>query len=474
MQTITMYLRAASVKGTLVDEWNQAVSSLPALTRGMRAELVLKLVDANGGPLDGLGSYAAWDFAVADDWDTTTAPQLRVTDGIAVSGNEVHVPLTETNTEELIAALGTSESATFGCELAGFETGETTPGFLLQFDIAIRNRRCDAGTGTPAPVSDASYSAAQIRALFAASFEIEVSADGEEWLPLDEYYDRGEGEAEVDIPPPAMFRFRNREVGHDWSDPVPILQGPRGYAAEMHVDGVTTGEAGTQARVVNYGTPNDARLHFTIPKGDRGSAATVRVGTVESVGTDEEPEVTNSGTASDAVLNFKIPRGPAGETGHESYLYVAYAENTDGRGFSLLPAASRKYRAEIQTDEPLETPTLSDFAGASWVKYLGDDSTVYGDVLVADADTSVAQVSRIVFENATIRQGIAGEVIVRFKEAGVTVDEMNRYATINGRTRLSSWTNGGGSPSAMPGLEVCVPNALGKLVPMPDYSSFDI
>ena len=51
MQTITMYLRAASVKGTLVDEWNQTVNSLPALTRGLRAELVLKLVDANGEPL---------------------------------------------------------------------------------------------------------------------------------------------------------------------------------------------------------------------------------------------------------------------------------------------------------------------------------------------------------------------------------------------------------------------------------------
>ena len=147
MQTITMYLRAASVKGTLVDEWNQQVSSLPALTRGMRAELVLKLVDSNGTPLEGLDAYASWDFAVANDWDTTTTPQLRVTEGITVEGNAVRVPLTETNTEELIAALGTNESATFGCELAGFETGETTPGFLLQFDISIRNRRCDAGTG---------------------------------------------------------------------------------------------------------------------------------------------------------------------------------------------------------------------------------------------------------------------------------------------------------------------------------------
>ena len=190
------------------------------------------------------------------------------------------------------------------------------------------------------------------------------------------------------------------------------------------------------------------------------------------VATDDPPEVTNSGTATDAVFDFKIPRGPTGATGHEAYLYVAYAENTDGRGFSLLPAASRKYRAEIQTDAPIDTPTLADFAGASWQKYIGDDSTVYGDVLVADADTSVSQVSRIVFENATIRRGIEGEVIVRFKEAGVTVDEMNRYATINGRTRLSPWTNGGGSPSAIPGLEVCEPQTIGLLAEFPNYSSF--
>ena len=464
MQTITMYLRAASVKGTLVDEWNQQVSSLPALTRGMRAELVLKLVDSNGTPLEGLDAYASWDFAVANDWDTTTTPQLRVTEGITVEGNAVRVPLTETNTEELIAALGTNESATFGCELAGFETGETTPGFLLQFDISIRNRRADAGTGRPAPVSDGSYTAAQIRALFAAKMAVQLSEDGETW------YD-----AEIDetVPETAKwYRFRNALVGNGWSDPLPLIAGPRGIAGTIEVGTVTTGAAGTQAEVTNSGDEHDAVLDFKIPQGARGNAATVRVGSVEMVATDDPPEVTNSGTATDAVFNFKIPRGPTGATGHEAYLYVAYAENTDGRGFSLLPADSRKYRAEIQTDAPIDTPTLADFAGASWQKYIGDDSTVYGDVLVADAETSVAQVSRIVFENATIRRGIDGEVIVRFKEAGVTVDEMNRYATINGRTRLSPWTNGGGSPSAIPGLEVCEPQTMGLLAEFPDYSSF--
>ena len=463
MQTITMYLRAASVKGTLVDEWNQQVSSLPALTRGMRAELVLKLVDANGEALSGLDAYASWDFAVANDWDTTTKPQLRVVEGITVEENAVHVPLTETNTEELIAALGTNESATFGCELAGFEAGETTPGFLLQFDISIRNRRCDAGTGTPAPVSDASYSAAQINALFAAKMSVEISNDGMEWYK---------------IPPEGLpdgakyYHFRNSLVGGDWSDPIPLMEGPRGERSTIEVGMVTTGTAGTDASVVNRGDEHDAVFDFTIPQGQRGSAATIRSGNTEMVGTDEPAEVTNSGTTTDAVLNFKIPRGPTGETGHASYLYVAYAENTDGRGFSLTPASSRKYRAEIQTDEPIDTPTLADFSSAVWQKYLGDDSTVYGDILVADADTSVAQVSRIVFENATIRRGIDGEVIVRFKEAGVTVDEMNRYATINGRTRLSPWTNGGGSSSAMPGLTVCEPQTIGLLAEFPQYSSF--
>ena len=140
MQIITMYLRATSVKATLVDEWNQTVSALPALTRGLRAELVLKLLDENGEAVKPERlAYASWDFAVANDWDAATKPQLRVTEGITVTANEVHIPLTETNTEELIAALGKSEQAQFGCELAGFTTGETNPEFLIQFDIIVRN-----------------------------------------------------------------------------------------------------------------------------------------------------------------------------------------------------------------------------------------------------------------------------------------------------------------------------------------------
>lgn len=465
MQIITMYLRAASVKGTLVDEWNQTVSSLPALTRGLRAELVLKLVDANGAALDPTAlDYATWDFAVANDWDTSTKPQIRVKDGITVSGNEVHIPLTETNTEEPISALGKNESANFGCELAGFEVGETTPGFLLQFDIAIRIRRADAGTGTPEPVDDGTYSAAQIRALFAAKLAVQCSDDGTTWYEVDPE----EGTPET----ARWYRFRNAAAGLEWSDPLPLMIGPRGERSTIAVGTVEAGNPGTDPEIENVGDEHDAVFNFKIPQGARGNAATIRVGTTVMIPTDQEPEVTNTGTASDAVFNFKIPRGPTGATGYESYLYVAYTSKSDGTGFSLLPASSLKYRAEIQSDTEIENPVFSDFASATWVKCLGDDSTVYGDVLVADTDTSVAKVSRIVFENAKIRKGIDGEVIVNFKEAGVTDDEMNRYAMVNGRTLLSPWTNGGGSPTGGIGVAVVVPASIPVLIAMPQYSAF--
>ena len=406
---------------------------------------------------------------------------------------DIHIPLTETNTEELVAALGKNEQATFGCELAGFTAGETNPEFLIQFDIIVRNRRADAGTGQPTPVGDGYYTAAQVRALLAAKMEVQLSDDGTTWrdvVPFSVY--------EVTA---QWYRFRNK-LGQQWSDPIPLLPGPRGFRSTVEVGTVETLPAGSEATVENIGDENDVVLNFGIPQGRTGASATVEVGSVEMVDSDRPAEVHNSGTPSAAVLDFKIPKGPQGETGHEAYLYVAYAENTDGRGFSLTPAASRKYRAEIQSDAPIDTPTLSDFAGATWVKYVGDDETVYGDVLVADADTSVAQVtrivfenakirrgiagevivnftdtsvaqvSRIVFENAHIRRGIAGEVIVNFKEAGVTDEEMDRYAVINGRTRLSSWTNGGGGQSATPGLTVEKHTEIPALAAINNYAAF--
>jgi hypothetical protein len=42
------------------------------------------------------------------------------------------------------------------------------------------------------------------------------------------------------------------------------------FPAQVSVDSVTTGDPGTDAAVVNVGTPGNARLRFTIPRGDAG------------------------------------------------------------------------------------------------------------------------------------------------------------------------------------------------------------
>jgi len=173
MQKINISLRILDgVNASVVDEYNQLQNWTASIVRGMNAELVLKLFSGtsqDSAMAQADLNYASWYFVMSDDWDTTTEPQIRVSSGITVDEDGlIHIPLTDTNTEELIATLGTSESVTLGCELCGFSAGETPPAFVLQWDISVRNRRSDAGTGTPTAVPDGSYNAAQVDALLAA------------------------------------------------------------------------------------------------------------------------------------------------------------------------------------------------------------------------------------------------------------------------------------------------------------------
>lgn len=78
--------------------------------------------------------------------------------------------------------------------------------------------------------------------------------------------------------------------------------------------------------------------------------------------------------------------GAPGKDGKSAYLYVAYASSATGAGFSLTPTNSLKFRAEIHTDTPIASPTLADFSGATWVKYIGDDGTGGGGTGTGNGD----------------------------------------------------------------------------------------
>ena len=121
----------------------------------------------------------------------------------------------------------------------------------------------------------------------------------------------------------------------------PGRDGVDGQNATITIGTTTTGDAGTNASVVNTGTDTEAVLNFTIPRGAQGiqgvqgdpgvagadgAAATITVGSVQTVASDYPATVQNSGTSSAAVLDFEIPRGVPGQDG---------ADGADGQAATI-------------------------------------------------------------------------------------------------------------------------------------------
>jgi hypothetical protein len=191
MFSLIVHLRVNGVIGTIVDAYGQRTAAAPTIARGLAAQMCLRLLHSDGTPfalteLD----YAAWDFVVAHDWIAATPPQIRIQEGVTVAEieeggityAEIRIPLTNTNTEELIAILGNASGCTLGAELAGMPEGDSTPGLLIQFNLDVRNRRGTAATGTPVPVGDGNYSSSQVDALLAAKADHSIVAPAAETI----------------------------------------------------------------------------------------------------------------------------------------------------------------------------------------------------------------------------------------------------------------------------------------------------
>lgn len=92
-------------------------------------------------------------------------------------------------------------------------------------------------------------------------------------------------------------------------------KGDKGDTGELSIGTVTTGEAGSQASVVNVGTSTDAILDFVIPRGDQGIQGPpneLAIGTVEK-GEDASASIT--GSSPNQKLNLVLPKGDKGDVG---------------------------------------------------------------------------------------------------------------------------------------------------------------
>lgn len=132
-------------------------------------------------------------------------------------------------------------------------------------------------------------------------------------------------------------------------------------------------------------------------KGDTGDTATVDVGTTTTGNAGTDASVTNSGSTSAAIFDFVIPRGDKGETGSQgiqgiqgiqgatgatgaagsdgadganAYVYIAYASDDTGTGFTTTFSSLLDYIAIKSTTTEIVTPQASDFVGL-WKNYKG-------------------------------------------------------------------------------------------------------
>lgn len=129
-----------------------------------------------------------------------------------------------------------------------------------------------------------------------------------------------------------------------------------------------------------YGTTKKTLVEQFV--GDKGDAATVDVGTTTTLSAGSDATVSNSGSTSAAVLDFGIPRGRQGTQGIQgvagadgtdganAYVYIAYASDASGTGFTLTFNASLDYIAIKATTTEIASPVASDFTGL-WKNYKG-------------------------------------------------------------------------------------------------------
>ncbi len=183
--------------------------------------------------------------------------------------------------------------------------------------------------------------------------------------------------------------------------------------------------------------------------------------------------IKNSATSGDwsAPIAFQGPQGPAGATGAQgpqgtagtngsngtngtngvnAYVYIAYASDASGTGWSLTPSSSLKYRAEIHSTTAL-TPVKSDFSSATWVKFIGDNGATgaTGAVGLTGAKGDTGNVSLGIAETLNISAGTRSVtpsgntrtiIIAQSTGSAGNQDEPLMLNAASGQAIIKTWT----------------------------------
>ena len=234
MQNTTFYVAANETLGVVKDYANAKTAAAPTLVRGVEACLKMRLFLNRDGtepyPLTAFANIASWQWAMDTDFNEATAYKLvgdsgnitvgsvtETVDDEEITYTEVTIPISNMNTAELVAWLGTDKSKTgLHGELVGFNA-DAKQVFILQVEnFTVRNRI--TSIGNPTPIEPDYLTAAQVRALLASGMECQFSEDSVDWHSAQTTDD-------------GFIRFRLRgDANGVWSDAIELVAGPKGDA----------------------------------------------------------------------------------------------------------------------------------------------------------------------------------------------------------------------------------------------------
>lgn len=236
MQTIKLYVAAAETLGTVKDAVNAKKADPPTFVKGSEILLKLRLfANASGEepyPIESLAEVVAWNFVMDSDFAEATAHKI-VADNAAITVSsvtdtineiprnytELQIPITETNTEELAAWLGTDEKKSgLNAELIGANASGKEI-FVLQIkNFTVRNRISSAGD--PVAIDPDYLTAVQVRSLIAAGLILQFSGDAKNWHDLQLESDH-------------YFRIRSAsDANAAWSSAIQLAAGKKGEAGK--------------------------------------------------------------------------------------------------------------------------------------------------------------------------------------------------------------------------------------------------
>ncbi len=270
MQNVKFYVAAPQTLGTVRDYANAQGATAPTLVRGCEVELKMRLFSNAEGttpyPINQLSHIVSWQWAMDKDFNENTnyilmADNSQITvasvtdevDGTDIEYTEVSIPISNMNTAELAAWLGTSKSQSgLAGELVGFDA-DSRQVFVLQVEnFTVRNRI--TSLGNPTPIQPDYFTAAQVRSLIAAGIALQFSADGAEWH-------------DTQTPDDTFYRMRSAsDANAEWSSAISLVPGPEGekgkdsftYTAYAS-DNTGTGFSTTPSNTLKY----RAEIHVT-------------------------------------------------------------------------------------------------------------------------------------------------------------------------------------------------------------------